>query len=433
MEKIALPAGFEDILPEQLAPWAFAEQTIRTLFGRFGFAEIRTPHIEHTALFVRGIGEGTDIVDKEMYTFGTGADAVSLRPEGTAPVIRSYLENGGDKFNPFRKYWYMGPMFRHERPQKGRKRQFVQAGVEMLGTASPAADAETVVLAHRLLQALRVSKFNLKINTTGCAPCKDTYRAVLRDALKPRLERLCGNCQRRFTTNIFRVLDCKVPSCREAFDDLPDILTILCAPCREHHDAFKGHLFDLKIEFEEDRFLVRGLDYYTRTVFEVTHGGLGAQDALLGGGRYDNLVVEMGGQLQPSVGFAAGLDRIIAVMEPASAAPAREGIYIATMGPAAFKAGYKLAQELRDNGIKADVDFEGRSLKAQMKAADRRQFRLAAMLGEDELAKGSVTFRDLNGGDQVEMPLEGIAGRIAQLLKEVDENLKRALQDGEVR
>jgi histidyl-tRNA synthetase len=430
MQKIPLPAGFSDIGPDEIPKWAFAEATVRRVFNSYGFSELRTPFLEDTAVFSRGIGEHTDIVEKEMYTFGTKDDTVSLRPEGTAPVIRSYIENGQDKFNTFQKYWYMGPMFRHEKPQKGRKRQFAQMGVEILGTSLPSADAETIILAQRLLQELNVKGFSLEVNTTGCGQCRPQYKDALKDALKDKVTDLCPHCQKRYETNIFRMLDCKNGECRELFEDLPDILAYICPECREHHDAVKGYLFDMKIEFEENRFLVRGLDYYTKTVYEITHPDLGAQDALLGGGRYDDLVEEMGGQPQAAVGFAAGMDRIIAVMGELKEKERREGIFLVTVGENAYQKGFSLVQELRDNGIKADIDYEGKSLKAQMKGVDKRNFRIAAILGEDELEKGVVSFKDMEEGSQIDIKLDEFVGKISKLLKEVDERIEQELQDG---
>ncbi len=433
MKKITLPAGFTDIMPEEGIKWGFIEKTAKSVFDRYGFSEIRTPFLEYTDLFIRGVGENTDIVEKEMYTFGDTGDSVTLRPEGTAPVVRSYIENGFDKFDSFQKFFYLGPMFRHEKPQKGRKRQFFQAGVEILGSDLPSADAEVLVVGVRLLQSLRVRNFILKINTTGCRECKGTIRGILKDELKEKLDSLCENCRRRYDTNIFRVLDCKNETCRNEFTSLPDILASVCPSCREHHEMVKRHLFSMKIEFEEDPFLVRGLDYYTRTVFEFTHTGLGAQDTILAGGRYDNLVEEMGGRPRGAVGFASGLDRIAEVMKDPDREELREGIYLITVGEQAYSQGFRLVQEMRDNGIKADLDFEGRSLKSQMKLADRRKFRVAAILGEDELKDEKILFRDLREGTQVEMPLEGFIGRISQVLKEVDEDLKREIQDEQVR
>jgi histidyl-tRNA synthetase len=429
MNKIPLPAGFDDISGDYLEKWRFMEAGAAILFERFGFSELRTPLLEQTDLFVRGIGEATDIVEKEMYSFGQGGDSVSLRPEGTASVIRSYIENGLDKFDSFQKIWYLGPMFRHEKPQKGRKRQFHQAGVEVLGSKEPCADAEVIILGVRLLNILRVQRFNLALNSTGCPACKDNYRMILEKELRPRLDGLCDNCRRRYRTNIFRVLDCKQEGCRQTLEGVPFILETLCSPCREHHEAVKQYLIDLDIEFEEEPYLVRGLDYYTRTVFELTHGGLGAQNALIGGGRYDNLVEEMGGKPQQAVGFAAGLERIAEVMEPLQKEKPRQGIYIAAIGKQAADRAFTLAHELRNNGIKADVDFEQRSLKSQMKTADRRLFRIAAILGEDELAKGMITFRDLGDGTQAELPLDDVAGSIPKLLKEIDESFEHEIQD----
>ena len=429
MESISLPAGFEDIEAPEIRKWRYAEDTVRRVFGSYGYSEIRTPLLEDTGVFVRGIGEHTDIVEKEMYIFGDEESSVALRPEGTASVIRSYIENGRDKFSTFQKYWYMGPMFRHEKPQKGRKRQFFQAGIEILGTPLPSADAESIILAQRLLQELNVSGFTLELNSTGCSECRNAYRDVLKKELGDKLDSLCDNCRRRYKTNIFRMLDCKEKKCREIYEELPDILQYLCSGCRVHHDAVKQYLFDMKIEFEENRFLVRGLDYYTRTVYEFRHPDLGAQDTVLGGGRYDNLVEEMGGKPQAAVGFAAGLDRIIAVMGELKDRERREGIFLVTIGREAYDKGFKLVQELRDNGVRADIDYEEKSTKAQMKVADRRGFRLAAILGEDELEKNIISFRDMADGSQVDLPLDGFVGRISKVLKEVDEKIKRELQD----
>lgn len=427
---IARPRGTNDILPDEAARWRRVEGLVHRTCLAHGYGEIRTPVFEHTGLFKRGVGADTDIVEKEMYTFQDRSQrSLTLRPEGTAPVVRAYLE-GGLKAGPqpVKLYYVNSPMFRYDRPQAGRYRQFHQAGAEVFGTDDPAADAEVIALAVDILAGLGLRGMAVRLNSIGCPGCRPAYRERLRDHLRPRLDALCPDCRRRFEQNPLRLLDCKVD--REALAGAPAVTDSLCHECVAHFARVRGYLEALGVDFELDAGIVRGLDYYTRTVFEVTHGGLGAQSSLCGGGRYDGLVEAMGGPPTPAVGFALGVERLLLTLRQEgtgeTAVPGPD-VFVAAAGEgdAVRTAALVLAAQLRREGLAAEADLAGRSLKAQMKHAARIGARFAAVVGEDELAWGGVVLRDLTTGDQAEVPLAEVARHVSEAEAAGDEAAAR--------
>lgn len=398
--KFQAPRGTQDILPPAVLAWQSLEGIARDVMGRYGYAEVRTPIFESTDLFTRGIGEATDIVQKEMYTFSDRKGrSLTLRPEGTAPAVRAYIEhNLGARRMPCRA-WYLGPIFRYERPQAGRYRQHHQVGAELIGSPHPEADFEVIDLFVRLLRDLGLSDVTVRLNSVGDENSRPAFREVLKEALRPRLSEMCEDCRRRFDINILRVFDCKVPADRAIVAQLPVMIDHLDPASRSHHDRLRSLLDGAGIRFEEDPRLVRGLDYYTRTVFEVHHPKLGAQSAVGGGGRYDNLVAECGGPATPAVGFSSGIERLLLAMEA-------EGCELGTAVPPDIMvvgmdrlATAQLAAALRRR-YRVDVDLMDRSIGSQMKQADRNSARFALILGEAELAGGYVTLRDMTAGTE---------------------------------
>ncbi|HTU01278.1 MAG TPA: histidine--tRNA ligase [Candidatus Sulfotelmatobacter sp.] len=419
MPVIKAVRGAPDILPPETERWQALEAAARVVLGRYGYAEIRTPIFERTELFVRGIGEGTDIVDKEMYTFDDrGGDSLTLRPEATASVMRAYLEHGLAAKSSLTKLYLIGPMFRHERPQSGRFRQFHQLNVEAVGSPGPAIDAEVVALASALLGTWGLRGIQLRINSIGDPACRPVYRDAFVGYLAARRAELCDDCRVRLEKNPLRILDCKQAGCQAIAAGAPTISGFLCEPCREHFAAVRALLEGLAIPYAVDERLVRGLDYYTRTTFEFLNPALGAQNAVAGGGRYDGLVAELGGPPTPSIGFAVGLERILvsltAAAAQAEATEAAGGAYVATAG-VPFGVALGLAESLRQRGLRAGLDLDGRSLKAQLRQANKERFRYAVILGEAELARGQVTLKDMRGGEQREVPREGLADYLAAL------------------
>jgi histidyl-tRNA synthetase len=411
--------GAPDILPEETGNWQALETVARDVLDRYGYAEIRTPIFERTELFVRGIGEGTDIVEKEMYTFeDRGGESLTLRPEATASMMRAYTEHNLGSKSSLAKLYLIGPMFRHERPQSGRFRQFHQIDVEAIGSPGPAVDVEVVALLHHLLEAWGLRGLSLHLNSIGDPVCRPGYREAFVAYLAGRRDALCADCHVRLTKNPLRVLDCKQPGCREIAAGAPTILGYLCDACREHFAEVRTLLDGLKIDYEVDERLVRGLDYYTRTTFEFLNPALGAQNAVAGGGRYDGLVEELGGPPTPSIGFAIGEERILTSLEAqaeSAATPPITGVYVATVGSTALRAALELAQALRRRGLRVALDLEGRSLKGQMRQANKDRYRYSLILGTDEMARGQVTLKDMIGGAQQEVPLAEVADRLAGL------------------
>lgn len=418
---ISRPKGTEDRLPGETAKWLRMEAVLREVSHRFNYREIRTPVFEHTELFARTVGETTDIVEKEMYTFQDKAGrSLTLRPEGTAPVGRAYIENGLHSGPQPVKVYYIGPMFRYERPQAGRYREFAQYGAELLGSGSPLADAEVITLALEICRALGLTGTVLHLNSIGCPTCRDDYRSALKAHLSPRMDKLCEDCRRRLDRNPLRVLDCKNEDCRRALADVPSILEFLCPPCKEHFDGLARILWEMGIDYRLDPSLVRGLDYYTRTVFEVKWPPLGAQDTVLGGGRYDGLVEALGGPATPAVGFAAGLERLLFAAER-GAAPL-EGdeevdCFVCFVAPELGRIALEVCQKLRAAGLRADFDQNGRGLKAQMRQASRYGARFALILGPEELQRNVITIRSMADGSQKEVPVEGLEPEIISLCR----------------
>jgi histidyl-tRNA synthetase len=411
--------GAPDILPDESGKWQALETVARDVLDRYGYAEIRTPIFERTELFVRGIGEATDIVEKEMYTFDDrGGESLTLRPEATASMIRAYAEHNLGAKSSLVKLYLIGPMFRHERPQSGRFRQFHQVDVEAIGSPGPAVDVEVVALLHHLLEAWGLRGMRLHLNSIGDRACRPRYREAFLEYLGAHREALCGDCHVRMTKNPLRVLDCKQPGCRAVASEAPALSGYLCDACRAHFSEVCASLDALGIAYEVDERLVRGLDYYTRTTFEFLNPALGAQNAVAGGGRYDGLVEELGGPPTPSIGFAVGEERILTSLA-AQAGPVEtppiSGVYVATAGAMDLRPAMELTQMLRRRGLRAALDLEGRSLKGQLRQANKDRFRYSVILGTDEMARGLVTLKDMIGGAQQEVPLAEVADRLAGL------------------
>ena len=391
------------------------------LFSRYGYARIRTPVFEGSELFARSIGASTDIVEKEMYAFTPGSESITLRPEGTAGVARAYLQHGLDKRGGLIKFWYEGPMFRRERPQKGRQRQFHQVGAEAVGSADPLLDAEVISLGLRYYEGLGVSGVGLRLNSIGCGrdECRPRYRQALREAVGSNLDKFCRNCRARHERNVLRVLDCKVPGCRELAMDLPKSHENLCPDCADHFSRVSEALAALGGGFTLDHTLVRGLDYYARTVFEYTHSALGAQNAIGGGGRYDGMMEELGGDPTPAVGFALGVERILIAMEAAGTCACSRPLQVfgAGQGGAARRAMAGMVARLRGAGFSADMDYEGRSLKSQLRQANRRNAMCCLILGDDELARGEIVVKDMSdGGGQESVSLFDCLKKVREIL-----------------
>lgn len=421
MPWLKAPRGTQDVLPGESARWERVEAVAREVMATFGYREIRTPIFEHTELFTRGVGEHTDVVEKEMYTFeDRSGRSITLRPEGTAPVARAYVEHGLHLWPSPVKVFYIGPMFRYERPQAGRLRQHQQIGAEALGSDDPALDAEAILMPMEIFRRLGLSRFVVKLNSIGCPRCRPGYREALLAYLRPRETKLCGNCRRRLERSPLRVLDCKVPACREVTDGAPASVDFLCESCRNHFTTLLGHLDALGARYDRDPRLVRGFDYYTRTVFEVQAEDLGAQNAVAGGGRYDGLVEAIGGPATPGVGFASGVERALLALESASprAFPGWLDVYVASGdGAGPDRRGLALLYRLRRAGFRADTGYGQRSLKSQLKAADRAGARVAVILSPDG-APVAATVRDLRSGQQREAPtLEAAEQAVASLLR----------------
>ncbi|MBP7146818.1 MAG: histidine--tRNA ligase [Acidobacteria bacterium] len=409
--------GFRDLLPGETERWQALEAAARELFRRYALREIRPPHLEATELFVRSVGETTDIVGKEMFTFsGDEGGSMSLRPEITASVCRAYVQHGLDRAGANR-LWYLGPAFRKERPQKGRLRQFHQAGVEILGESAPETDVEVIAVGVGLVRAAGVREHRLLLNSIGDATCRPAYREALVSALRERAPNLCEECRGRIDRNPLRVLDCKNERCQAQLVGVPTTLEHLCPACREHFDRVRGGLESLGVAFELEPRLVRGLDYYVRTTFEIQAGGLGSQNAVLGGGRYDGLVAALGGGDVPGIGWAAGIERLLLAAGEA-AEPARGALdaFVVTLGARARGQALPVVEGLRARGVSVGWDPAGHGLGGQMKRADRSGARVAVLIGDDELDRGAVTVKDLARGTQAEAPLDldGLAAHLGR-------------------
>ncbi|MDK9705600.1 MAG: histidine--tRNA ligase [Desulforhopalus sp.] len=415
--KIQALKGFKDIVPGEVELWQHLERVARDIFLRFNFSEIRLPILEETELFARSIGEATDIVEKEMYTFVD--KKVTMRPEATASLLRAYIEHGMYVQKPVQRLFTIGPMFRHERPQKGRLRQFHQIDTEVLGSENPRVDAELIAMGAMLLGELGIS-VSLELNSLGCPSCRPGYRAQLLTYITDRLDHLCGDCKRRSATNPLRVLDCKVPTCREQMHDAPALPDHLCAPCADHFQKVQEGLSQLGVPYSLNKFMVRGLDYYCRTTFEFITADLGAQAAVGAGGRYDGLVETLGGPKNtPGIGFAMGMERLVLLLqqqEKAVVAAEEVDLFVAGLGDNGGQAGFTLAHALRAEKLKIAVDHEGRSLKSQMKQAHKAGARFVLIIGDSELEAGKGLLRNMATEQQEEVVLEATAiiARIAK-------------------
>lgn len=404
--------GTQDILPRDIWKWNYVEKKIRQWCRLYRFGEIRTPMFEATELFLRGIGDTTDVVTKEMYTFNDrGGRSITLRPENTAAVVRSFLEHKAYADDNVHKVFYIGSMFRYDRPQAGRFREFHQFGVETLGSYSPAADAECIALAVDFFHSLGLKDLKLLINSIGHVECRKAYRERLIKFLEPKKDQLCDDCKERLYKNPLRVLDCKEDGCKAASEGAPQITDYLCEDCHNKFEAVKKYLTALGIPYEIDSRLVRGLDYYTNTAFEIQYAPLGAQSTICGGGRYDGLVEEIGGPATPGIGFAIGLERLILALEKQNLLPAEpkdENVFVAVMGEDAMAEGLRIEDGLRRSGVPAEIDLQNRSLKGQLKQANKQGAAYAVIIGEQELKKKMGVVRDMNNNSQENVALDDI-------------------------
>lgn len=416
--KIQSIRGMNDIGIEESPLWRYIEAHAKKVFDSFGFVELRTPVLESTDLFKRGVGENTDVVEKEMYTFDDrNGDSLSLRPEGTASVVRAIIENSWIRDNPVLKLFYIGPMFRHERPQKGRYRQFYQLGAELFGVEGPMADVEIIAAQHMLFKNLGLEGVELRLSSIGCDVCRPPYKKLLIEKLSSRKDELCGDCQRRMDTNPLRVLDCKVEKCKEIASTLPHVVDHLCGDCRPHFDAVRDGLVALDIPFVVDPKIVRGLDYYNRTAFEFvcTSDKLGAQATISGGGRYDGLVDQLGGKATPAVGFAAGIERIALLLEEQKEKlKPLVDLFLVNPDESGKIKCMQICNDLRTRGVRAEMDIQGKSFKAQMKRANKVKARFVLILGQNELDNNLAILKDMNEGTQEEV-----------MLTQLDDELKK--------
>lgn len=418
--KIQAVKGTADILPEEIGLWHFVETRTRDLFERYGFKEIRTPIFEKTELFVRSVGEGTDIVSKEMYTFEDKGDkSLTLRPELTASIVRAYLQHGYAANDPFQKLYYIGPMFRRERPQAGRQRQFHQNGVEILGGKSPGLDAEVITLAYRFFELLGLEDVNIVLNSVGYPEKRKEYINSLRAYLTEQKKKLCQDCHTRIEKNVMRVLDCKVKECQPVIEKAPQILDFIDSESKEHFEQVRVCLDMLKIPYTVNPRLVRGLDYYTRTVFEISHASLGAQDAIGAGGRYDNLIGSMGGPKElGATGFALGIERILMALKnkKLQVEPKIEPlIYFVSLGEVAWKENFKWLYQLRDKGIYAEMEMGNKSLKSQMRSADKSGAQYAVVLGSNEIKEGKVPLKNLKNGEEKKIEIKNLINELIKM------------------
>jgi len=410
--------GFRDILPEETPLWQKVEQKAKDVFRTFGFKEIRTPILEYTELFARSIGTDTDIVSKEMYTlFDSKGRGLTLRPEATASVARALVQNRLYQQGAVQKLFCIGPMFRHERPQKGRFRQFHQINAELFGDEGPKSDAEIIYLAVSLLETFELNNLTLHLNSIGCATCRPKFREDLKSYLLDKSQHLCPDCRRRSETNPLRVFDCKVEACRTIVREAPVITEYLCEDCRDHFFRVQEYVQELSMETTLDPRLVRGLDYYTRTTFEIQTQQLGAQNAVLGGGRYDGLVEQLGGPNIPGIGFAIGMERVMALlMEEQKQQPARPDLFVAALGKQAEMTSFRWIQDLRKRGFWVEQEYGAKSLKAQMKKADRLGCKRVLILGERELETGKTIIRDMETKEQSELAVDNVVETLTSIL-----------------
>lgn len=406
--------GTRDIFSPEVEKWQFAERKAREICALYGYGEIRNPIFEATELFARGIGDVTDIVTKQMYTFKDSSDqSLTLRPEATASVVRAFIEHGLDKEPSITKWYYIGPMFRYERPQKGRFRQFSQFGIEVLGTENPAVDAEVIELLVEYIKSVGIQDYELQLNSVGCSVCRPRYVEVLRNILRPQAKLMCSDCQERIERNPLRVLDCKVEADQPIIDALPPIDDYLCEECSNHFSAVQDFLKLSNVTYVRNKRLVRGLDYYTKTTFEVIIPTLGAQNSVAGGGRYDGLAEELGGNPTKAIGFALGLDRLILAAPDSSREPTGIQVYITAMNDETFRYAYEKVQlPLRRAGIASEVDYQRRSLKAAMRQADKRKVPWVAIVGDEEMKEGKLTLKNMQTGEQEKLSIEQVLEKV---------------------
>lgn len=415
---INIPKGTKDVLPSEAYKWHFVENTARRIAALYGLREIRTPTFEHTELFLRGVGDTTDIVNKEMYTFlDKGERSITLKPEGTAGVVRAFIENGlAGGVLPLKMY-YLTPVFRYERPQAGRLREHHQFGVEIFGGKGPETDAEVILLARDYIRALGVEGVELNLNSIGCKHCRPKFNEALREYLRPHLSEMCPTCNARFEKNPLRILDCKEEACAKINEGAPKSVDFLCDECREHFEALKSILDGCGVPYKLNPKLVRGLDYYSKTVFEFVSTAIGSQGTVLGGGRYDTLIENLGGPSVPAVGFGSGIERMLLVLEntgkPVPAEPPLTA-YVAGLDEEGRRAAFALANELRQAGISADVDHASRSVKAQFKYAGKIGARFVVVIGADELASGEYTVKDMQASASERIARENVAAYLRE-------------------
>ncbi|MFC1855436.1 histidine--tRNA ligase [Thermodesulfobacteriota bacterium] len=411
--KIRAVKGFNDILPSDSPKWQFIERTLREVFALYAYSEIRVPIVEKTEVFSRSIGEATDIVEKEMYTFlDKKGTSLTLRPEGTASVVRAFVQNALYSKNPINKLYYMGPMFRYERPQKGRYRQFYQVGAEFFGEAAPYADAEMLAMIMHFFDKIGLDEVVLNINSLGCDGCRKEYKKALVTYFKAELDKLCENCTRRIDLNPLRILDCKAASCNELKEDAPLLSKYLCGDCADHFSKVKSSLDALNVPYILNERMVRGLDYYTRTTFEVTTNLLGAQNAVAAGGRYDKLCEQFSGPKTPAIGFALGVERLSLLLGDEKDYKEKPAIFIAAIGDKAKKVGFKILDSLRQNNITCEMELADKSLKSQMRRADKSGCKHVLIIGEDELTNNAAVLRDMSTKDQRDVNLESVSETI---------------------
>ncbi len=410
MAIIKVQKGTKDILPAEMPVWHFMEDKAREIFTQYGAREIRTPIFEATELFARGVGDTTDIVNKEMYTFEKSERSLTLRPENTAGVVRSFIENGMHRLSAPVKLWYKGPMFRYERPQAGRQRQFHQVGVEVFGIKQPTADAEVILMAVNYLKALGLNDLSVELNSLGCPECREEFKAKLKSVIKPYLSELCPDCQSRFEKNPLRLLDCKVEECKEIYAK-PEIQAVIqsdfiCEDCANHFNELKSYLDALKINYSINKLLVRGLDYYNRTVFEIKSNNLGSQNAVCGGGRYDSLVRNLGGEDTPAVGFAMGMERLASLIGNKEVEKTKAFVVSNNILEAV-----KLTEELRSSGITCEFDLTNKKFVKQLEKASKVA-KFALILGEDEIKANQVTVKNLDTSEQKTVSREDVKSLI---------------------
>ena len=410
--------GFNDILPGESGRWHYIEQSARRVFELNGFSEIRVPVMEKTELFCRSIGDATDIVEKEMYSFiDKGENGITLRPEGTAGVMRAFIEHKLYAQDPVTKLYYMGPMFRYERPQKGRYRQFHQIGAEITGVYDPFADAQVLNMLVSYFQEIGLLEPSLQINSLGCPECRPEYRIALCTFLENRLDGLCEDCRRRFSTNPLRTLDCKVPGCVEATKGAPSMLEHLCGACDQHFESVRHYLDLSATPYSINSRMVRGLDYYTRTTFEMVTGLLGSQSAVAAGGRYDGLISQLGGPAIPGIGFAIGLERVALLLGQREFLSVPD-LFIATMGSGERDTAFRLMDGLIKSGVRVELDYEGKSLKSQMRRADKLKARFSVVIGENEVTSEKAAFKRMSDGSVTEVSL--VVDEIVSVIKITD-------------